>query len=176
MSVFKKSNGEINKTVKESLQKALVILMDKKKFDVISITELCRIAGVSRVSFYNNYKTLNDLLKDLIHTQTYYIINSIGTPFTENISVDWYRKLFQGAYDNKFYLTTIFKSGFKYEYLSVITDMLLQNKKTSPETKYLRLMWAGAIVNTVIYWMENGMQESVDEIAQFCYHNLSVQN
>ena len=35
-------------------------------------------------------------------------------------------------------------------------------------------MWAGGVVNTMIYWLESDMQDSVHEMAKFCYNNLSV--
>ena len=68
----------------------------------------------------------------------------------------------------------VFDAGLKYEYLSTITDIVLHDKDISLEKKYLRVMWTGGIINTIIYWLESGMKESIDEIATFCYKNLSV--
>ena len=42
---------------------ALLQLMQKKAFDRISITELCRKAGVSRMSFYRNFESKEAVLK-----------------------------------------------------------------------------------------------------------------
>ena len=49
-------NKELNYAIKEALQDALILLMKEKQYRSISITELCRKAGVSRMAFYNNYK------------------------------------------------------------------------------------------------------------------------
>ena len=65
-----KHNENINKIVRESIQQALIILMNQKKFNDISITELCKKAGVSRMAFYNNYNSKDDLLKQLIYYLT----------------------------------------------------------------------------------------------------------
>ncbi len=169
-----KHNENINKVVCESLQQALIILMNKKDFNDISITELCRKAGVSRMAFYNNYNSKDDLLKKLISYHSYLLINLIGSPFRERIDISWYVNMFEYAKENHYNLKTIFDAGFKYEYLSTITDIVLHDKDIPSDKKYLRVMWAGGIINTIIYWLESGMKESIDEIATFCYNNLSV--
>ena len=45
----------ITKT-KRALKSALLKLLTTQAFDVISITELCKIANVSRITFYTHYK------------------------------------------------------------------------------------------------------------------------
>jgi AcrR family transcriptional regulator len=169
-----KHNENINKIVRESIQQALIILMNQKKFNDISITELCKKAGVSRMAFYNNYNSKDDLLKQLIYYHSEFLINEIGSPFREKTNNSWYVKMFEYAKENHYNLKTIFDAGFKYEYLSTITDIVLHDKDISLEKKYLRVMWTGGIINTIIYWLESGMKESIDEIATFCYKNLSV--
>ena len=46
-------NKELNYAIKEALQDALILLMKEKQYRSISITELCKKAGVSRMAFYN---------------------------------------------------------------------------------------------------------------------------
>ena len=48
--------------IKESLTEALFILMRKKPFEEITITEISKLAGVSRISFYRNFDSKEDLL------------------------------------------------------------------------------------------------------------------
>ena len=44
------------------LYRALLGLMDQKPFSEISVTELTRAAGTSRMAFYRNYKSIGDIL------------------------------------------------------------------------------------------------------------------
>ena len=44
----------ITKT-KKALKEALIEMLDKETFEQISITELCRKADVSRITFYAHY-------------------------------------------------------------------------------------------------------------------------
>ena len=48
--------------VKKCIVDALLILMNEKDFDDISITEICNKAGVSRMAYYRNYYTKKDII------------------------------------------------------------------------------------------------------------------
>lgn len=63
---------------KRSLKKAMAEMLDKEDFEHISITELCRRAEVSRITFYSHYSDkyalLDDIFNDLlaVGTEDYY--------------------------------------------------------------------------------------------------------
>lgn len=57
----------VNCVVKESITEALLRLMQKKNFYAISITELTHFAGVSRISFYRNFDSKEDVLIKHMH-------------------------------------------------------------------------------------------------------------
>ena len=47
---------ELNEEIKNSLKKALLILMNEMEYEKINITLLCNKAGVSMTDFYNNFQ------------------------------------------------------------------------------------------------------------------------
>lgn len=63
---------------KRSLKTALIDLLAKEDFEHISITELCRRAEVSRITFYSHYNDkyalLDDIFEDMLRigTEDYY--------------------------------------------------------------------------------------------------------
>lgn len=57
------SNKEINQLTKESIETALLFLLEKKDMKQISVSELVRKAGVSRNAFYRNYKSKEEILE-----------------------------------------------------------------------------------------------------------------
>ena len=63
---------------KRSLKKAMTEMLDREDFEHISITELCRRAEVSRITFYSHYSDkyalLDDIFNDLlaVGTEDYY--------------------------------------------------------------------------------------------------------
>lgn len=60
--------GETEKTLKkntmtkECIFTALLILMEKKPYEEITITDIAKKAGVSRMSYYRLYKSKDDIL------------------------------------------------------------------------------------------------------------------
>lgn len=57
------SNKESNQLTRESIETALLFLLEKKDMAQISISELVKKAGVSRNAFYRNYKSKEEILE-----------------------------------------------------------------------------------------------------------------
>ncbi|MBF0777400.1 TetR/AcrR family transcriptional regulator [Streptococcus cuniculi] len=57
------SNKESNQLTRESIETALLFLLEKKDMRQISISELVKKAGVSRNAFYRNYKSKEEILE-----------------------------------------------------------------------------------------------------------------
>ena len=59
---------------KRSLKSALIEMLAKKDFEHISITELCKKAEISRITFYSHYNDkyglLDDIFNDMLRTGT----------------------------------------------------------------------------------------------------------
>ena len=85
---------ELNEEIKNSLKKALIILMNEMNYENISITLLCNKAGVSRTAFYNNFQTKNDLLKEIVIDLNTKLLIQVGSPYRKNTSYDWYVNFF----------------------------------------------------------------------------------
>ena len=63
------NNIEKNTYVKKQITNALLSLLKSKELKDISISEVTSAAGVSRVSFYRNYKEKEDILREYIKRQ-----------------------------------------------------------------------------------------------------------
>lgn len=55
-------NNGTHELVVDSLYKALIQLMNKKPYKEITISEIVKRAGVSRMAYYRNYNSKNDIL------------------------------------------------------------------------------------------------------------------
>ena len=51
-------------SAKIKLQQALILLLDEKEFERISVSQICKEAGVHRSTFYSYYDNQIDLLED----------------------------------------------------------------------------------------------------------------
>lgn len=63
----RKENQRVMLT-KRLLKESLMRLMSGKEIQKISVSELCRDAGINRATFYNHYNTPYDLLRDIEKT------------------------------------------------------------------------------------------------------------
>ena len=59
-----------NEVVIESITQAMAAMIVDRRFEDISITELVRRAGVSRNSFYRNFRDKDDVLRRYIEGET----------------------------------------------------------------------------------------------------------
>ena len=63
---LKKSNEEINKLTRESIQEALTLLMSSQDLNSISVTDIANKAGVSRSAYYKNYQFKEEIIRDFL--------------------------------------------------------------------------------------------------------------
>ena len=56
-----------NKNARNCIQNALLQLMETKKFDKITITDIIQLAHVSRTTYYYHYYTQRDILDEIIN-------------------------------------------------------------------------------------------------------------
>ena len=63
------------------MDEALLILLEKKEFEFITIKEICQKAGVNRSTFYLHYENTTDLLEETIG----FINDKINKTFKEKI-------------------------------------------------------------------------------------------
>ena len=54
---------EANLHVKNSITDALIALMNEKSFETISVSEITNRARVSRVSYYRNFNSKEDMIQ-----------------------------------------------------------------------------------------------------------------
>ena len=81
--------------VKECLKTALLALMREKSYKELSVSELCRKAGVSRMGFYRHYQVIDDLFRETARDLNGKILDALGSPFRKGTSEQWYLEAFR---------------------------------------------------------------------------------
>ena len=46
------------------MDEALLVLLEKKEYEFITVKEICEKAGVNRSTFYLHYETIDELLEE----------------------------------------------------------------------------------------------------------------
>ena len=168
-NVLRLNNEESNKLTRECLTTALMQLMKEKPLDKITITELVARSGVSRTAFYRNYSTKEDILVDIRNAIAETSYNLLLRPELKDDPFLWFKECFRIVQDNadlirpildaKITLADFFKN-------QSVFDLLYPNNNRM--NRYKNLAIEAAFQRIIIVWFDEGMIESIDEMASFC--------
>lgn len=173
LSGLKKHSEEIRKLVVDSLADALLQLMHKKPYSEITVTELCRRAGVSRMAFYGNFSSRDDILRLIAMRLHERLIAALGSPFASGPDRGWYERLFAFVRESAETMRLMFDAGFRRQYLALLNEIVLSGAGESADKRYGRLAWIGGLENAVENWLTGGMRESESVMADVCAASLT---
>ena len=154
-------NEIANTIVKESLTDALFNLMDKKSFNDITITELSKKAGVSRLSFYRNYTSKEEIIVKYLDDKA----NLWWEKQISDRSSDVILGMFNHFYLERDKLAIIYKSGLSHLLYQNILDCSGPSKDLENKVAYTNGWVSGGIFGFVDEWIKRGFKESPKELA-----------
>jgi len=168
-----KNNDLQNRITKESIFTSLMILMEKKNFHDISITEIAQKAGVSRMAFYRNYNLMEDIiinhLDEFFQEYSNQILSSekINNYEVACLYFAYFRKHERLITNlNNSNLTNLILercTGFLH---SLFHDIMFMSSCSQEEDRYCIEFLAGGFYKVLIEWAKGGMKESDEDMAK----------
>ena len=174
-----KHDRRILKT-KKAIYEALVELMQKKKLNSITVTELAAAANINRKTFYTYYSTVNDVLdevinelisslKDLMYAMSEdYNMLSPQTLFaflnTIMSDVDIVRALFTS--DNGNMLFNKLQKALQETLLKELIDNDIKMNIPPEQYPLISSFVAGGLIYVYYEWITNPNGTSLDEMAR----------
>lgn len=161
---------------REYIFQALNQLLRFKHYDQISVCDITTKAGVSRMSFYRNFNSKDDLTMQAIDRITRRLkdnINSLEIKNKHTIAKEFFAEF--EKYKNV--ITAFEGSEISKKLLALITEKLRTEfpydvvNKTS---KYIPIYFFGAITSVVGEWLENGCTETPEEMAKFITKMIDI--
>lgn len=142
-------------------------LLTTQKYEDISVCDICKKAGVSRMSFYRNFTSKEDLtvkgFDSIVHkiqkevnqksVNVYNVVREcfvIFRDYKDIISSLQHTEIFQSIISNS---TQNLQDNFNIDYI---------NKSA----RYAPLFYVSAVYFVIINWLKNGANESPDEMAR----------
>ena len=172
----KKNNGLF---LKECMFTAFMQLLREKPVDEITITEITSRAGVSRMAFYRNYNSKEEIVREFFSEKKEEfhagaMLSSIndGHITYQNVSYCFAYLLYYG---NEIKL--LLRANMGNIVLDTITNYLLEFFLINPsdtQRRYLLHSYAGSIYNTFVVWILNGTKEPPEQIARLIYDIYST--
>ncbi len=151
-------------SVTEYITEALLLMMKKNPYNDISITALCEKAGVTRMSFYRNFNTKEDVLKNWISsiTETFLLESKIS--YKNDTTEQYFIKLFAHLKKHSDICLAIYNARLIHLVKDEFDHIFLTLHKDEYD-EYKSYFLAGGIYNIFLLWLIHGCIESPEELA-----------
>lgn len=169
-----KSKNRANQLAKEYMVIALMQLLDEKPLSSISVSELTRKAGVSRMTYYRNYNRKEDIfISYLEDIMTDYYEDFKELP-QKGMYYDYKNLLHCFCYfkEHKDFISSVFQCGMGHILLQGLSDYILEiwhNRKEDKEEYYTLQAFAGSLYHVYISWLVNEVDQTPEEMAGILY-------
>ncbi|MBO4505411.1 MAG: TetR/AcrR family transcriptional regulator [Lachnospiraceae bacterium] len=168
-NVLRLNNAESNRLTRECLTTALMQLMKEKPIDKITITELVKRSGVSRTAFYRNYSSKEDILESAREEIIQITNGFLAKPELKENSYLWFKECFNIVQENSEIIKTIIDANLPVSSFWEGRSMLETLYPSGDRLKrYRNLAMAAAFQRVLCLWVEDGMVEPMEEMAEFC--------
>lgn len=172
----------------ESLDEALLTLLQKKPIEKITVTEICRVANINRSTFYLHYKDIEDLyhqaenslydaylrsLERFVEKDTGWLgalvqeseaeLTILKETFSFIASHREMASIFMNADKQGKFFSRFYESG-KASYLKSIRTRRDLNESLA---LYYYDFFASGVVGLIRNWMATGMKETPEQMTKF---------
>ena len=160
------------------MDEALLLLLEQKDFDAITVKEICRKAGVNRSTFYLHYESMNDLLEEtvgMINDRFKASLSSVPAddPSKVVLTSEKYLRPYLGfikenmrAYKVIHQKDHLFNSQKTFEsfYQSIFSPALTHFGVDEKEKKYVFAFYTQGTVAIIGKWLEEDCRNDIDLI------------
>lgn len=172
-----------NKRVQHSaslITDAMLTCLNEKPFEEITVSDIQRLSGVSRATFYRLFDNTSDVLTYYSQFLVEDIMNQSTAQSIHNYK-DFLLFLFEALLDNHVFLEAVFRSGSE----EIIMNSLLSNSMQrhnnqsqlyadEKEMDYLISGTCGFLVGILRTWLKHGKQETPEELFDIMMHMAEV--
>lgn len=158
-------NNKRKQSSQKKLQDAFVSLLQTQELSKITVTELCKLAGVNRTTFYANYLDIFDLadaVQKRLEDEILHLYQGEGT--SSYNGHDFY-KLFCHIKENQIFYKTYFKLGLDGKFSLTEQDINLAMSRYDDRFIEYRIEFFRNGLNAIIKkWLQNDCRETPEEI------------
>ena len=158
-----------NKFTRMCIGEAITLLMKDKDFDHISISDITKRSGVSRMTFYNYYNSKDEAVRDYLKE----IIDEYIEVEEDDETAGHYREKehivkalnFFDKHAN-FFVTFAKRKKIDFIIEAINSFMIKYVYPNRNYSKYELYYYSGALLNLFLKWEEEGKEISAEEVAE----------
>ncbi|USS93447.1 TetR/AcrR family transcriptional regulator [Fructilactobacillus ixorae] len=157
---------------RQQIISGLLELMLEKPYAEITVKELCKQAKVSRMTFYRNFHTKEEVIEgqfamvyatfiQRLVAQKRFAFYDVATTFFTLIKEN--QLMMEALVQNN--LTNLLLDALTNYVKTLIEQQILITREQS--SHFLVAMISGGLTEVIVVWTKNGMQEPVEELVLF---------
>ncbi len=151
---------------------ALVNKLYDTPYSEVSISELCRVANISRMTFYRHFNSKDEVIESYLEALHQAFIKEVvqKNRFASYIQYENMLLGLQNVKENSRYVEYIVKNNMGEILLHKLIEHELSLSLRSQHTeadRYLSIAYASAIYGVVVNWVREGMTTSPEWLAHF---------
>ena len=161
-------NTPNNKRKKESIErieKVFISLLQTNELNEISVSDICKLAGLNRTTFYANYTDIYGLADSIRDKLEHNLSDLYRNEITRGFNSNDYLKLFRHIKDNQIFYKTYFKLGYDDSYKIITYDINLARQHFDNRfIEYHMEFFKSGITKIIKMWLQNGCKESPEDM------------
>lgn len=156
---------------------SLLQLMEKKKYEDITITNICNHAQLARRTFYRHFESKEEVINKLVERVVQEFIDCMqGTALSDfKTYITTYYRFWYGHMQ---LLLLLNKNGLldllAIEYIKRFSEVLYLNTKEM-DSSNLNLIWAfcsGGLWSLLVYWITIDGEKTADEVSEILFNYI----
>ena len=158
-------NNKRKKESMERIEKIFIELLQTKALNEISVSDICKRAGLNRTTFYANYPDIYGLADAILDKLEVAVSDLYRDEITQGFNSNDYLKLFRHIQENQIFYQTYFKLGYdnKFRIISYDTGLAKMHFQNKHIEYHMEFFKAG-ITQIIKMWLKNGCKESPEEM------------
>ncbi|MGN1389958.1 MAG: TetR/AcrR family transcriptional regulator [Bulleidia sp.] len=151
--------------VRAELIKALLALLQIRNLKQITVSELCRQAGVSRLSFYRNYTSMEEILREHLQKITDEFLKNHSVNFRTTPREEFISLLFAHLSVHKELIALLAANNLTFLLKDEFDSAFMRSAGANADP-YKCCVASGAYFNLFSYWFQHGCKESPAEVSK----------
>ena len=161
-------NTKDNRRKRASMQKleqVMVELLQTKELNQISVSDICKRAGLNRSTFYANYADIYGLADAIREKLETHVAELYKDEVAQGFNSNNYLILFQHIAQNQILYRTYFKLGYDEKYQIMAYDYNLAEKHLDNRfIEYHMEFFKSGLTKIIKLWLQNGCRETPEEM------------
>lgn len=152
----------IKSDTKECITTAIIQLLEKETLSNITVSQVCKRAGVSRMAFYRNYDGLEQVLYEYYHPRLIAVFNSIRKKTSDTMKLEIQLSFFDTV--GEFLLSSVDR-GFEPIVKQIFMEEIERFYAHDKDEYWIAFMSAGVYM-VWRKWLLDGRKKPLKEIME----------